>query len=57
VEERLDLDWATLNCAEIAVDKRVQHSLDILSGSADTQLACVENASALAQGALNPFTT
>lgn len=55
--ERFDLDGTTLNGAEIAIDERVQFSLDILSSSADSDLIRVENASALAQDALNPFAT
>jgi hypothetical protein len=57
VVERFDLDGTTLNGAEIAIDERVQFSLDILSSSADSDLIRVENASALAQDALNPFAT
>jgi hypothetical protein len=53
VKERLDLDRPTFECTQVPVDERVQSSAYVLPCLADPDLFGVDDASALAQDALN----
>jgi hypothetical protein len=55
VKERLDLDRPAFDRTQVPVDERIQSSAYVLSCLTDPDLFSVDDASALAQDALNPI--